>query len=103
MLVEQDVELIVLAINAIHYHLLARFPPSQVRQFVGRAKKHAYHVLRGHGHRGKLWAIRCHVLPITDRSHQVTAFEYIRGHGRKGAWVWTYRDGLHWRRDGGAE
>ena len=103
MLVQQDVELIVLAMEATHYHLLGRFPPSQVRQLVGRAKKHAYHTLRDTGHRGKLWAVRCHVLPIADRSHQLTAFEYIRNHGRKGAWVWTYRDGLYWSHDGAAE
>ena len=95
MLVQQEVELIILAIDAVHYHLLGRFPPPQVRRLVGRAKKHAYHILHRHGHSGKLWAMRCHVLPITDRAHQVTTFEYIRDHARRDAWVWTYQDAPH--------
>ena len=71
MLVHQGVELLVFALNHVHYHLLARFGQSSIRETVGRAKKHAYPVLRGQGHRGSLWATRSRSLPVRDRSHQV--------------------------------
>lgn len=44
------------------------------------------------GHRRTPWAKGCHVLPIKDRAHQVNVYNYIRRHGHKGAFVWTYLD-----------
>jgi hypothetical protein len=97
MLTFQEVELLVLSMDAIHYHLLGRFRDRQVRRRVGRAKKHAWHRLRGRWRVAKVWQKLCNVTPIADRGHQANVFRYIRSHGQKGAWVWTFRQGMYWR------
>jgi len=94
MLARQSVEVIALSMNDVHFHLLARFPGVQVKMFVGRAKKHAYFLLREQGFAERLWEGGCHVLPIRDRRHQVNVFHYICAHRAKGAWLWTFRDQL---------
>jgi hypothetical protein len=94
--VEHDIEILVLSIDAIHYHLLARFRDKRVWPRVGRAKKHAYHELRNRGYEGKLWQRGCDVVPITDRQHQLNVFRYITRHKEHGAWIWTFREGLYW-------
>jgi len=103
MLRQQNTELLVLSMDAVHFHLLGRFAGGGIRSVVGRAKKHAYHVLRSAGHTGRLWARRCRPLPVTDRAHQLNVFRYIRNHGARGAWVWTFREGLYWPSVGGTE
>ena len=96
MLLHQGVELLAFSLDAIHYHLLARFGELRIRSTVGRAKKHSYHILRERGHEGRVWALRCRSLPIRDRQHQVNVYRYIRAHASKGAWVWTYKQGVCW-------
>jgi hypothetical protein len=96
MLLKQEIELIVLAMGAVHLHLLARFPDKEVRRRVGRAKKHAYHLLLDEGFVGKLWERRANVVPIKDRQHQLNVFHYIVRHRDQGAWAWTFRDGTPW-------
>ncbi|MGB3086668.1 MAG: hypothetical protein WBC53_02880 [Phycisphaerae bacterium] len=96
MLTRQDVEVLAVCVDAVHFHILAKFPDSDVRPRVGRAKKHAYHVLRDHGRVRKLWGRGCRALPITDRKHQLNVFRYISRHRDKGAWVWTFGEGLYW-------
>ena len=90
----------------IHLHLLGRFPNPQVRPVVGRAKKHAYFELHDQGFVGHLWGNGSNVVPIKDRKHQLNVFGYIARHKDKGAWVWTFREGIYWREaesgDGGA-
>jgi len=93
------IEAIALSQDAVHYHILARFPDGQVRRPVGRAKKHAYFRLRERWGVGKVWQRLCNVTPIGGRAHQVNVFEYIRSHADVGAWVWTYREGLYWQDD----
>lgn len=92
MLLEQNIELLALCLDEIHFHLLARFPDTQVRPVVGRAKKHAWHALVDHGFEGKLWQDGSKVTPIGDRRHQLNVFRYITRHGQNGAWLWTFRD-----------
>lgn len=92
MLQRQEAELLAVSVDAVHFHLLARFPDAPARQIVGRAKKHAYHLLRNAGHIGSAWAKRRRILPITDRAHQVSVFEYILRHGEKGAWTWSFKN-----------
>ena len=99
MLVMQEIEVLALCVDAVHFHLLARFPDGKVRPCVGRAKKHAYHCLRDRRHVGKLWGRLCHVKPVSDRSHQVKVFNYIRNHENKRAWVRTFRQGVYWRKE----
>ena len=94
-----DIEILTLSLDAIHFHLLARFPDNQVRPRLGRAKKHAYHELRDRGLIGKLWGGGSNVVTITDREHQLNVFAYIGRHKEHGAWVWTFREGIYWRDD----
>ena len=96
MLLLQEIEVLALSMDAVHYHILARFRDKQVRTHVGRAKKHAYFRLRERWPVRKVWERLCHVTPIADRSHQVNVFRYIRSHADKGAWVWTFREGVYW-------
>lgn len=92
MLVHQGIEVLALSMDAVHCHLLAKFPADHVRALVGRAKKHAAFQLRACGHTGKLWERFSHAAPIADRAHEVTAFRYIGNHTEKGVWAWTFRD-----------
>ena len=96
MLLHQEIELLALSVDPIHFHLLGRFPDSEVRPKVGRAKKHAYFNLRDHGLQGTFWEDGSDVVPITGRRHQLNAFGYIGRHGDRGAWVWTFREGVYW-------
>jgi hypothetical protein len=103
LLAAQGIELLVLSLDTIHFHLLGRFPNARVRPVVGRAKKHAYFELHNRGFIGRLWSKSANVVPIADRKHQLNAFGYISGHKETGAWVWTFREGLYWQKDGGSE
>ena len=38
-------------------------------------------------------------MPINDRKHQLNVFGYIGDHKAKGAWVWTFREGIYWREE----
>ncbi len=87
-------QVIAVACDATHVHLLAKMPPVSVRTWVGLAKKHAWFVARDHGWVGKLWAVRSKATPTRDRRHQVNCFDYILRHAAGGAWVWSFRDGL---------
>ena len=95
MLVHQGVELLAISLDAIHYHVLARFGAVPARQAVGRAKKHAHFTLQA-SRPGRVWAKRSRTLPVRNRKHQVNVYEYIRRHGNKGAWVWTFQEGIYW-------
>ena len=79
MLMEQEIELLVLSLDAIHFHLLGRFPNPAVRPMVGRAKKHAYFELHDQGFVGRLWGTGANVVPISD---QKTPTERFRLHQR---------------------
>ena len=96
-LVAKGIEVLVLSMDAIHYHILARFHDKRVRPVVGLAKLNAYHRLRDQWKVQKAWERLSHVKPVTDRTHQVNVFNYILSHKEKGAWVWNYREGLYWR------
>lgn len=91
---ELGAEVIAASVDTVHYHILARFPDGRVRQRVGLAKKHAWHLLHDRGMTGRAWAKRCHALPIADRQHQVNVYHYIASHAAQGACVWTFRDGV---------
>jgi len=92
----QEVRVLALSLDEIHFHVLGKFPDARVRPRVGRAKKHATFCLRTVGACGTIWQRSSSVHPIEDRSHQRNVFEYIVDHRRRGAWVWTFRDGVHW-------
>ena len=102
MLLKQEIEVLVVSMDDIHFHLLARFRGCQVRPKVGRAKKHAYFELRNRGFHSRLWEDGSNVVPVTGRPHQLNVLAYIGRHTEQGAWVWTFREGLYWleREDG---
>ncbi len=92
-LIQSGAQVLALSCSGQHVHLLAKTPGGEVpRQWVGRAKMHATFVLRRHGWVGEVWAVRCKVIPVRDRRHQLNAFNYIKDHAAEGAWVWDFRD-----------
>ena len=93
-LLEFEIEVLAVSVDAVHYHILARFPDDQVKGPVGWAKKNASHDLTELGLAGTVWAKGCRPLPITGRRHQLNVFRYIAEHASKGACVWTFRDGV---------
>ena len=90
-------EPLVLSLDALHYHILARFRDRRVRRFVGQAKLNAWYRLRERWDVKEVWQRLCDVTPIEDREHQVRVFHYIQNHKNVGAWIWTFREGLYWR------
>ena len=87
---KRNVELIVLSIDRVHFHLLARFPEIDPRHYVGIAKKESSHYLKSQTDvpPGGLWATKSECLPIRDRSHQLRTVRYILAHAKLGAAIW---------------
>jgi REP element-mobilizing transposase RayT len=83
------VELIALSVDAIHVHVLARFPEHNPRHFIGLTKKESSAFTGGTNGlpRGGLWGARCQCEPISSRDHQVSTVRYILKHCRAGAAV----------------
>lgn len=81
------IQMIALAIDDHHAHLLARFEDDRPRHWVGLAKKHSARAITDAGivPRGKVWAVRSHAQPVRDRDHQVTAYRYILAHANRDA------------------
>jgi hypothetical protein len=80
-----------IAVAGQHVHFLTKMPKPRVRHWTGLAKKHVTFELRHHGWQGKLWGVRCKVVPILDRRHQINVFNYILRHREEGAWVWRWQ------------
>ena len=96
MLLHQGVELLAFSLGGMHFHALARFGELPAKRTVGRAKKHAYHIVQGAACIGRIWARGCRPEPIANRAHQVRTYRYILEHAQDGAWVWSYKQGVHW-------
>jgi hypothetical protein len=80
-----------IAVAGQHIHFLAKMPKKSVRHWSGLAKKHTTFELRRLGWKGKVWGVRCKVVPIRDRGHQLNVYTYIVRHRQKGAWVWNWK------------
>jgi len=103
-----ELELIAIAVGAVHMHLLGKFPPAQkptdlirglratdpVRHYVGIAKKESAKRLAETElvERGGVWARRGKIVRIKDQRHQRNVFQYILDHADEGAAVWSFRD-----------
>ena len=106
-----QIEVLAIAVGAMHLHLLARFPAAQkptdsirglrasdpVRHFVRIAKKESAkrlveHELMPRG-AGGVWARKGKIVRVTERSHQVNVLKYVLKHAAEGAAVWSFRDG----------
>jgi len=107
-------EVLSLAVSAVHLHVLVRLPgdlrrkptlskrglrgssvDDPPRHYLGIAKKESAKALAKAGlvEPGGVWATRGKVRPIRDRQHQVNVFHYILDHRREGAAVWSFKDG----------
>jgi hypothetical protein len=87
-----NIEVLVISIDRVHFHVLARFPDHNPRRWVGLAKKEssAYMKQDGLAPQGGLWAVRFQCLPVHDRAHQIEVFGYICDHSHAGAIVWRF-------------
>lgn len=90
MLRTQAATVVVVGVGGQHVHVVAKLPADAAKLMIGRAKKHAWFVLRAKGHVGRAWAAGCRALPVRDRAHQLEAIKYVKKHRAKGAWVWTW-------------
>lgn len=96
LLLHKGVELLSFSLDAVHFHLLGRFGKLRIRPTVGQAKKHSTYVLKARSFEGGIWARICDPRPIRNREHQVTAYQYILDHVKKGAWIWNHKEGVCW-------
>ncbi len=73
-----SIEVVVVAVTAVHFQILARFPHQKPRHWVGIAKKESARALSRHTLvvPGGTWAVRTHCNPISDRPHQMQVVRY---------------------------
>jgi hypothetical protein len=81
---------ICISVSRQHVHFLAKMQPSQVRNWTGAAKRHAWYVLREQGWSRKLWGKGRKIIPVKGRQHQLNVYEYILDHAEVGAWTWKW-------------
>ena len=81
---KRRIEVLVVSVDRVHFHLVARFPDRNPRHWVGVAKKESSHYLKVEGLApvGGLWAVRFECVPVADRGHQVMGSE-VRGEARR--------------------
>lgn len=92
-LLRDGIEVNAVSVDDHHFHVLGRFRDYRVKHWIGRAKMHASMLLRDLGLKGHVWARGSRALPIRYRAHQLNTLRYIEEHRRRGAAVWTFRDG----------
>ncbi len=85
-------DVLCLAVAGRHVHIQTKMPPTETRQWAGRAKKRATLELREHGWQGKVWAARGKFVSILSSEHQERVYQYILQHRAEGAWVWSALD-----------
>ena len=87
---KRNIDVVVISIDRIHQHILARFPDHNPRKWVGIAKKEssAYMKREGLAPVGGLWAVRCACKPVIDRDHQINVVHYLHKHVEQGAARW---------------
>lgn len=91
---DRGIDVIAVAIDDHHFHVLARFPDHSPRHWVGLAKATSARALSDANlvPRGGVWAVRFKITPIKDRAHQVQTVKYIQAHARRGAAVVTWKE-----------
>jgi hypothetical protein len=84
------VDVVAISVDAVHYHVLARFRDRRPRKWMGIAKSRSARALSESGHceEGGVWAVRCRPFPIKDRAHQIATARYILRHASQGAATW---------------
>lgn len=90
-LLRLSAEVLTISVSATHLHAQVKLHPADPRDWMGLAKKHAWHEARARGWQTQLWAKRGKAERVRDKAHQRNTFNYIVKHAEKeGAWVWTY-------------
>jgi len=86
------INVVVVSVDRVHLHLLAKFPDRNPRRWVGIAKKEssAYMKQEQLAPPGGIWAVRCKCKPVTDREHQLKVTRYLHKHIESGAAIWRY-------------
>ncbi|HZN65536.1 MAG TPA: hypothetical protein VFB66_09555 [Tepidisphaeraceae bacterium] len=86
---------LVIAVKAKHAHALVELPKDRthVKRIVGKWKCARSKPIRAHL-KGSIWAEGGKYKPVRTRSHQLSAYKYIRDDQGPGARVWTCREGL---------
>lgn len=106
-----SIEVLAIAVGGMHVHVLARFesapePTDSIRGLRGSAlddpPRHYMGITKKESARalarfdfvapGGVWARKGKIVPISDRSHQRNAFDYILDHKQQGAATWSFRD-----------
>src|SRR5688572_21669969 len=83
----EGLEVIIIAFDDHHLHILIRVPDHSPRHWLGLAKKHTSHILRQLDlapEGGGIWAKRSKAIPIRDRAHQLNVAGYLLGHEKRG-------------------
>ena len=76
------------SVSGQHAHVLAKLPAVLARDWLGKAKRHAWFELRDHcGWIGQMWGKRGNEMRVRDRAHQLNVYGYIIDHASEGAWV----------------
>ena len=86
---------LVIAVTRKHAHVLGELPKSRrvVKQIVGKWKTARTSAVRKELP-GSVWGEGGKYKPVKNRAHLRSAFKYIRDDQGKGAWVWTYEEGI---------
>ncbi|HQY88276.1 MAG TPA: hypothetical protein PK402_06435 [Tepidisphaeraceae bacterium] len=92
-LLKREIEVVIIAVDSCHMHLLARFNDHNPRLWVGISKKEssAYLKREGIGSDGGIWALRNKCDPVKDRSHQLNIVHYIAKHAEQDAAIWMIK------------
>ena len=78
-----------------HTHLLVEMPDdmSIMKRIMGDAKCRASRAIK-QVLPGRVWAAGGTFKPVRDQAHHREVFDYILDHALKGAWTWSFREGL---------
>jgi hypothetical protein len=94
-----ECSVVIVSMDAVHMHLLAKFPDQNPRKWVAIAKKRSTQALKAHCSAvgfelglevGEgIWGKRSKAIPIESRSHQLAVIPYIARHADKGGALWV--------------
>ncbi|MCC6580730.1 MAG: hypothetical protein IT440_09830 [Phycisphaeraceae bacterium] len=92
-LTEQQSQILIVSVSAMHAHLLAElpWPWPETRKIVGEAKRLASKAVREQMP-GRIWGRGATSRVCEDQTYQRQVYNYILKHKDQGAGLWTYKD-----------
>jgi hypothetical protein len=89
-LIAKGCDVVIASLDAIHFHILARFRNGDPSHVLGIAKKESAYFAHEHGvmPAGGVWAKRAQYRPIRNRAHQLATVRYILNHRHQNAAIW---------------